>query len=60
MPELAEAGYDSLWLPPPTKASGALSVGYDEFDAFDLGDNESGQSGSISTFYGTTADLHRS
>ena len=29
MPELAEAGYDSLWLPPPTKGSGGLSVGYD-------------------------------
>src|SRR5581483_2776439 len=29
MPELAEAGYDSLWLPPPTNAGGGLSVGYD-------------------------------
>ena len=27
MPELAEAGYSSLWLPPPTKGSGGLSVG---------------------------------
>ncbi len=57
MPELAEVGYDSLWLPPPTKAGGGLSVGYDEFDAFDLGDNESGSASSISTNYGTTADL---
>ena len=29
MPELAEAGYASLWLPPPTKGSGGYSVGYD-------------------------------
>ncbi|MDB4363989.1 hypothetical protein N9Z09_01625, partial [Akkermansiaceae bacterium] len=39
MPELAEAGYDSLWLPPPFKAgAGAYSVGFDTFDRFDLGD----------------------
>ena len=30
MPEIAEAGYDSLWLPNPAKGnSGAYSVGYD-------------------------------
>src|SRR5471032_2731262 len=57
MPELAEAGYTSIWIPPPTKAGGGLSVGYDLFDPFDLGDNESGQASSISTNYGTTADL---
>ncbi len=57
MPELAEAGYDSLWLPPPTKAGSGLSVGYDCFDAFDLGDNESGSAPSNSTNYGTQADL---
>ena len=57
MPELAEAGYDSLWLPPPTKAGSGLSVGYDEFDAFDLGDNSSGSAPSNGTYYGTQADL---
>ncbi len=57
MPELAEAGYTSIWIPPPTKAGSGLSVGYDLFDPFDLGDNESGQAGSNSTNYGTTADL---
>ena len=55
MPELAEAGYTSLWLPPPTKGSGGLSVGYDCFDGFDLGSKI--QSGSYSTRYGTEADL---
>ena len=34
IPELAEAGYTSLWLPPPTKGNGGYSVGYDLFDPF--------------------------
>ncbi len=58
MPELAEAGYDSLWLPPPFKAGGGTySVGYDTLDRFDLGDRH--QSGTIRTKYGTTADFVR-
>ncbi|HXK80056.1 MAG TPA: hypothetical protein PLB42_07770, partial [Kiritimatiellia bacterium] len=32
IPELAEAGYSSIWIPPPTKGSGGLSVGYDLWD----------------------------
>src|ERR1051326_6702112 len=55
IPELAEAGYDSIWIPPPTKAGGGLSVGYDLFDPFDLGSKD--QRGSVSTRYGTQADL---
>jgi len=55
MPELAEAGYNSLWLPPPTKGSGGLSVGYDMFDPFDLGSKN--QRDSVSTRYGTEAQL---
>ncbi len=57
MPELAEAGYTSLWLPPPTKGSGGLSVGYDLWDPFDLGGKE--QRGTFNTRYGTEAELHR-
>ncbi len=58
IPEVAEAGYTSLWLPPPSKgASGTYSVGYDPFDRFDLGDKN--QSGSVPTRYGTKADLLR-
>lgn len=58
MPEIAEAGYDSLWLPPPTKGnSGSYSVGYDVFDPFDLGSTN--QQGTIPTAYGTEADLIR-
>jgi len=36
MPDLFLAGYDAVWLPPPSKAS-FTSVGYDPFDRFDLG-----------------------
>ena len=57
MPELAEAGYGALWLPPPTKGSGGLSVGYDMFDPFDIGGRD--QRGTIRTRYGTEADLLR-
>ena len=57
IPELAEAGYDSIWVPPPTKGSGGLSVGYDLFDRFDLGGKD--QRGTVSTRYGTEAELLR-
>jgi len=56
MPEIAEAGYDSLWVPNPAKGnSGAYSVGYDVFDPFDLGGTN--QQGTVATFYGTQAQL---
>ena len=55
MPELAEAGYTSLWLPPPTKGSGGGSVGYDLWDPYDLGSKD--QKGSVRTRYGTEAEL---
>jgi len=55
MPELAEAGYESLWVPPPTKGSGGLSVGYDLWDRFDLGSKD--QRGSVATRYGTAEEL---
>ncbi|MES2922234.1 MAG: hypothetical protein V4819_11850 [Verrucomicrobiota bacterium] len=58
VPEVAEAGYTALWLPPPAKAgSGSYSVGYDPLDRFDLGDKN--QAGSVATHYGTKADLLR-
>ena len=57
MPELAEAGYTSLWLPPPTKGSGGLSVGYDLWDRFDLGSKN--QRNTVSTRYGSESDLLR-
>jgi len=58
MPEIAEAGYDSLWLPNPAKGnSGAYSIGYDQFDPFDLGSTN--QQGTVATLYGTQAQLIR-
>ena len=57
MPEIAEAGYTSLWLPPPAKAGSVFSVGYDLFDPFDLGDKN--QRGTIRTKYGTKDELLR-
>ncbi len=57
MPEIAEAGYTSLWLPPPTKGGSIFSVGYDVFDPFDLGDKD--QQGTVRTRYGTKAQLQR-
>ncbi len=56
MPEIAEAGYDSLYLPVPSKGnSGGYSVGYDVFDPFDLGSTN--QQGTVATMYGTQAQL---
>src|SRR5262252_9263402 len=55
MPEIAEAGYTSLWLPPPAKGSSVFSVGYDLFDPFDLGDKN--QRSTIATKYGTKDQL---
>ena len=56
LPELAEAGYSALWLPPPSKgSSGGYSVGYDPLDRFDLGDKN--QAGGVRTRYGTKAEL---
>ncbi len=57
MPEIAEAGYTSLWLPPPAKGGSGYSVGYDLFDPFDLGDKD--QRGTVRTRYGTKAQLIR-
>ena len=57
IPELAEVGYNSIWLPPPTKGSGGLSVGYDLWDRFDLGSKD--QRGTVRTRYGTEAELHQ-
>jgi glycosidase len=57
MPEIAEAGYTALWVPPPTKGSSQYSAGYDCFDPFDLGDKN--QAGTIPTRYGTKEELLR-
>ncbi|MBL8149901.1 MAG: hypothetical protein JNN15_08230 [Blastocatellia bacterium] len=56
LPEIVNAGYGALWLPPPQKAAtGRPSVGYDPADRFDLGDRF--QYGTVTTQYGSTHDL---
>ena len=56
IPEVAEAGYTSLWLPPPFKgASGTYSVGIHTFERFHLGDKD--QMGTVRTKYGTKDEL---
>ncbi|NCC51147.1 MAG: hypothetical protein EOM20_08025 [Spartobacteria bacterium] len=56
IPELAEAGYTALWLPPPFKAgAGIWSVGFDTYDRFDLGSKN--QMGTVQTKYGTEVEL---
>ncbi len=57
IPELAEVGYTALWLPPPQKCSGGLSVGYDLWDPFDLGGKD--QRSTVRTRYGTEEELLR-
>lgn len=51
-PDYFMAGYGGLWTPPPGRAdAGNLSVGYDQYDRFDLG------SAGNSTLYGTETGL---
>ena len=52
MPDVFNAGYGFVWLPPPFRADqGSLSVGYDVYDRFDLGEPER------PTLYGTEDGL---
>jgi len=54
--DLAQAGFTSLWIPPAGKANhGGVSVGYDVYDLFDLG--EFNQKGTVRTKYGTKDEL---
>lgn len=56
LPELALAGYEALWLPPPQKgAEGTRDVGFAVYDRFDLGDRD--QRGTVRTRYGTRDEL---
>lgn len=37
MADIHQVGYGRMWVPPPNRASGTLSVGYDVFDRFSFG-----------------------
>ena len=50
--KLSEMGITAVWLPPAYKASaGGMSVGYDVYDLYDLGEFE--QKGALKTKYGS-------
>ena len=49
------AGFDSIWLPPISKAADPNSMGYDPYDYFDLGDFD--QKGSLKTAFGNSEEL---
>ncbi len=57
IPVLKLTGFTALWLPPACKAPniGGMSMGYDPYDYFDLG--EYAQKGSVPTWFGSKADL---
>ncbi|MDX1932504.1 MAG: alpha-amylase family glycosyl hydrolase [Capsulimonadales bacterium] len=52
LPALAKLGVSSIWHPVPVKGgSGAVSMGYDPYDLYDLGSKD--QKGTIPTLFGT-------
>ena len=57
IPELQQAGFTALWLPPAIKAAnlGGPSMGYDPYDYYDLGDFN--QKGRTKTWFGNQAEL---
>ena len=55
LPEIARAGFTSLWLPPVNKAAYWKSMGYDPYDYYDLGEFD--QRGGIPTWFGTKNEL---
>ncbi len=57
IPELQQAGFTALWLPPACKAAnlGGPSMGYDPYDYYDLGDLN--QKGRTKTWFGNQAEL---
>lgn len=56
---LSDAGFTALWLPPACKAANmdGMSMGYDPYDYYDLGDVN--QKGSVPTWFGSKAQLEK-
>src|ERR1700712_948320 len=54
---LSETGFTALWLPPACKAAnmGGMSMGYDPYDYYDLGEFD--QKNSVPTWFGTKDQL---
>ncbi len=57
-PALADAGFETVWIPSPAKGQGGrFSMGYDLYDYYDLGDVE--QKGTRRTRFGTDRELEQ-
>lgn len=54
---IADAGFTALWLPPACKGAnlGGMSMGYDPYDYYDLGNID--QKGSVKTWFGSQHEL---
>ncbi len=54
---LSEVGFTALWLPPACKAAniGGMSMGYDPYDYYDLGNID--QKNSVKTWFGSRHEL---
>ncbi len=57
MTEFAAAGFDSIWIPPPSKTEEGHHAmgGYEPYDYYDLGEYD--QKGRVRTHYGTREEL---
>jgi alpha-amylase len=55
LPQIIEAGFTALWLPPANKAADWKSMGYDPYDYYDLGEFD--QKGGVPTWFGFKSDL---
>ena len=57
IPSLSRTGFTALWLPPACKAANisGMSMGYDPYDYYDLGDID--QKGSKETWFGSREQL---
>ncbi|MEO8413411.1 MAG: alpha-amylase family glycosyl hydrolase [Ginsengibacter sp.] len=56
---LSDVGFTAIWLPPACKAAnlGGMSMGYDPYDYYDLGQID--QRGSVPTWFGTRSQLEQ-
>ena len=59
IPAIREAGFTAIWLPPASKAAnmGGMSMGYDPYDYYDLGNID--QKGSVPTWFGSRTELEQ-
>jgi len=57
IPLLKSAGFSALWLPPACKAKDVISMGYDPFDFYDLGEFRQKNHSGKETWFGSKSDL---